>query len=129
METTATASANLVAAAGLKTWFPSGNRWLGRRTWLRAVDGVDIAIRRGEIVGIVGESGSGKTTLGRSLLRLVEPSEGTLHFDGVDLLALRRNEMRAMRRRIPRHVHTLDAETDNGHPLSHQEVSLTCHIT
>lgn len=91
---------NLLAVNGLKTWFPTGNRWLGRRTWLRAVDGVDFTLRRGEIVGVVGESGSGKTTLGRSLLRLVEPTAGSVRFDGVDLLALRRDEMRPMRRRM-----------------------------
>lgn len=90
----------VLAVSGLKTWFPTGNRWLGRRTWLRAVDGVDFTLRRGEIVGVVGESGSGKTTLGRSLLRLVEPTAGGICFDGVDLLALRRNEMRRMRRRM-----------------------------
>ena len=100
MATTATAPAHLLAATGLKTWFPTGNRWLRTRRWLRAVDGVDISIRRDEIVGIVGESGSGKTTLGRSLLRLVEPTAGSVCFDGVDLLSLRRDEMRAMRRRM-----------------------------
>ncbi len=100
MATAPAAPANLLSATGLKTWFPTGNRWLGPRTWIRAVDGVDLTLRRGEIVGIVGESGSGKTTLGRSLLRLVEPSEGTLHFDGVDLLRLPRNAMRGMRRRM-----------------------------
>ncbi len=90
----------LLAVSGLKTWFPTGNRWLGRRGWLRAVDGVDFTLRRGEIVGVVGESGSGKTTLGRSLLRLIEPTAGSICFDGVDLLTLRRDEMRAIRRRM-----------------------------
>lgn len=100
MAATATAPPDLLAATGLKTWFPTGNRWFGRRRWLRAVDGVDLSIRRGEIVGIVGESGSGKTTLGRSLLRLIEPTAGGVSFDGVDLLSLRRDAMRAMRRRM-----------------------------
>ena len=100
MATAPATTTNLLAVSGLKTWFPTGNRWLGRRTWLRAVDGVDFTIRRGEIIGIVGESGSGKTTLGRSLLRLVEPTAGSVCFDGVDLLSLRRDGMRAMRRRM-----------------------------
>lgn len=90
----------LLVARGLATHFPLGSRWFGEREWIRAVDGVDLTIGRGEILGLVGESGSGKTTLGRSVLRLIEPTAGRIRFDGIDLLPLRGRELRAMRRRM-----------------------------
>lgn len=64
------------------------------------VDDVSFDIRRGETLGLVGESGSGKSTVARMLLRLIEPSAGTIHFDGVDLLRAKRHDLRVMRRRM-----------------------------
>jgi oligopeptide/dipeptide ABC transporter ATP-binding protein len=84
----------------LSTHFATGSRWTGRRGVIRAVDGVDLAVGRGEIVALVGESGSGKTTLGRSILRLVEPTAGRIVFDGEDVRTLRGARLRAMRRRM-----------------------------
>jgi oligopeptide transport system ATP-binding protein len=65
-----------------------------------AVDGVELAVWKGETVGIVGESGSGKTTLARSLLRLVEPDSGSIRFDGIDVTAANRTELTQVRRRM-----------------------------
>ncbi len=72
---------------------------LTRRTRIPAVDGVDVDVREGEVVGLVGPNGAGKSTLGRLLLRLLEPDAGTIELEGADLLALRGAELRAMRRR------------------------------
>lgn len=90
----------LLSVRGLKTYFPLGQGWTGRRDFVRAVDGVDFDIRRGEVLGLVGESGSGKTTLGRSVVRLVEPTEGSIQFDGGDFLQLTGKELRRARRRL-----------------------------
>ena len=67
---------------------------------LHAVDGVSFDLERGKTLGIVGESGCGKTTIGRAILRLVEPTSGSVIFDGVDILKLNKPEMRHMRRNM-----------------------------
>jgi oligopeptide/dipeptide ABC transporter ATP-binding protein len=85
----------LVSARGLEVHFPLR----AGKGVLRAVDGVDLDIYRGETLGLVGESGCGKSTLGNALLRLVPPTAGTVTFDGIDLTSLGRREMRGMRRR------------------------------
>ncbi|MDR0358709.1 MAG: ABC transporter ATP-binding protein [bacterium] len=67
---------------------------------VKAVDGVDLAIQRGEVLGIIGESGSGKTTLGRAVMRLVKPTGGSIRFDSTDLTGLSAREFRQRQRQI-----------------------------
>src|SRR5690349_8492784 len=67
---------------------------------VKAVDGVTFQVRRGETLGLVGESGCGKSTTGRAMIRLREPTEGKVSFDGIELGKLKTNELRKMRRRM-----------------------------
>ncbi|HEY6074540.1 MAG TPA: dipeptide ABC transporter ATP-binding protein [Anaerolineales bacterium] len=66
--------------------------------WVKAVDDVSFTVRKGETLGLVGESGCGKTTVGRSMLRLIEPTSGSVHFEGRDVLKLRGNDLKKVRR-------------------------------
>jgi len=89
----------LVEVTDVRKHFPVGRGLFGRpRAVVRAVDGVSLAIRAGETLGLVGESGCGKSTLGRLILRLIEPTAGDVRFEGRSLLALRPRELRAVRR-------------------------------
>ncbi len=88
----------LVEARGVTVWFPQGKSFFGRpKRFIKAVTGADLAIRRGESLGVVGESGSGKTTLGLALLRL-QHSRGEIVFDGQTLSAMRQRQVRDLRR-------------------------------
>jgi oligopeptide transport system ATP-binding protein len=96
-----TAGNNLVEAEDLKIYFPIFGGFFQRKVGdVRAVDGVSFEIRKGETLGLVGESGCGKSTTGRALIRLREATGGTVRFDGKDLAALSRDELRRMRRRM-----------------------------
>jgi ABC-type glutathione transport system ATPase component len=89
----------LLEIRNLTKVFPHGESLFGgkARGEVRAVDDVSLDIHAGETLGLVGESGSGKSTLGRLILRLIEPTSGTVRFEGRDLLAARRGEMRSLR--------------------------------
>jgi oligopeptide/dipeptide ABC transporter ATP-binding protein len=91
----------LVSARGLEVHFPIRSGGLRRRQTgaVRAVDGVDLDVLRGETLGLVGESGCGKSTLGNTLLRLVEPTGGRIEFAGTDITRLSGRGLRDLRRR------------------------------
>ena len=90
----------LVKLTGLYKEFVTPVGFLKPRRSMMAVRGVSLAIAKGATVGVVGESGCGKSTLARLVLRLLEPTGGTVSFDGTDLTALKPQAMRAMRRRM-----------------------------
>jgi peptide/nickel transport system ATP-binding protein len=92
----------LVHVEDLKLYFPIKSGLLFDRHVgdIRAVDGISLTIERGETMGLVGESGSGKTTAGRTILRLYEPTEGRIVFDGREITHLKESELRPLRRRM-----------------------------
>src|SRR6266700_763989 len=92
----------LLEVKGLQMHFPVTegiiiNRKVGD---VKAVDGIDFSVRRGETLGLVGESGCGKTTTGRCILRLERPTGGEILYDGVDVATMERRQLQALRRRI-----------------------------
>ncbi len=91
----------LLKVTNLKTHFPIRKGLLSHVTGqVYAVDGVSFEIKRGETFGLVGESGCGKTTVGKTVLRLIEPTEGSLEFEGRDIIHITKEEMRQLRQRM-----------------------------
>ena len=100
-ETRAQHGDELLRVEGLKVHFSETGGFLRPKgAPVRAVDGVSFSIDRGETLGLVGESGCGKTTVGRTILRLYDPTEGSIVFDGVDVAELSGADLRRMRRRM-----------------------------
>ena len=92
---------DLVQVKNLVKYFPVRGGILQRIVaWVQAVDDVSFNIREGETIGLVGESGCGKTTVGRTLLRLIEPTAGSVFLDGQDVFKLRAAELKIMRRNM-----------------------------
>ncbi len=91
----------LLEVRNLRKWFPIRRGVFGKTVaQVRAVDGVDLSLDAGSALGLVGESGCGKTTLGRCLLRLIEPSTGSVVLDGTDVMQLKGGSLRTFRRHM-----------------------------
>ncbi len=100
-ETTKPQVNELIKVQNLKKYFPVRAGLLQRVVaHVQAVDDVSFVVREGETLGLVGESGCGKTTVGRTMLRLIEPTAGAVEFDGQDVLKLRGNDLKKMRRNM-----------------------------
>lgn len=138
----------LIEIRNLTKVFPHGSAAFGTKTdgGVRAVDDVSLDIHAGETLGLVGESGSGKSTLGRLILRLIEPTSGTILLEGRNLLTVNQSEMRSLRRDLqiifqdpfasldprfrvediiaePLVIHGMQKENREGHDFSRAETT------
>ena len=91
---------NLVEVEDLRVHYRTGAGVFAAKQKVKALDGVSLTIAKGETLGLVGESGCGKSTLGRAILRLTEPTAGSLRFDGQEMTSLGSGELRKLRRRM-----------------------------
>lgn len=99
LEQAAAPSEVVLKGSSIRKYFPV-NAGLGKKKYVKAVDGVDIELHRGEIYGLVGETGCGKSTLGRTLMLLTQPTEGSIEVLGKDITRLKGQEMKDMRRKL-----------------------------
>ncbi|GIN86137.1 peptide ABC transporter ATP-binding protein [Heyndrickxia sporothermodurans] len=94
-------STALLKVTDLKTYFPINNGILKKSTgFVKAVDGISFSLTKGETLGLVGESGCGKSTTGRSILRLIEPTSGSVKYKGVEVTTLKKNDLRKIRKNM-----------------------------
>lgn len=91
---------NLLEVKGLKQYYQVSGSKFGEKAYVKAVDGVDFEVRRGEVLGIVGESGCGKSTLGKSICKLIEPTEGSVILDGEEISHYSSKQMRPIRKKV-----------------------------
>jgi peptide/nickel transport system ATP-binding protein len=95
------AETNLLEVRRVSKYFPMGGGMMSKsKTRLRAVDDVSLSVRKGESFGLVGESGCGKTTLGRLIIRLIQPSQGQIIFNGQDITQMSRGQLRPLRSKM-----------------------------
>ena len=90
----------LMKVRGLVKWFPVKKWFFEKKAYVKAVDDVSFEIYKGETLGIAGESGCGKSTLLRTVLRLIEPTKGTLEYDGKDITRMKKKELRPLRKHM-----------------------------
>lgn len=96
-----TGAGNLIEVKQLKKYFPVRGGLLQHVVaWVQAVDDISFDIKEGETIGLVGESGCGKTTVGRTILRLIEPTSGSVSFNGVDIARLKGKKLKEIRRNM-----------------------------
>ena len=86
----------LISAKGLKKYFPVSSFLGGKKKYVRAVDGIDLDIHKGETFGLVGESGCGKSTLGKTLIRMYEPDAGKIYYKGEDITGKNANKLKSV---------------------------------
>ncbi len=91
---------NLLVVRGLKQYYPVKGGMGKEPSYVKAVDNVDFEVRRGEVFGIVGESGCGKSTLGKSICKLIEPTEGSIVLDGEEISKYTPKQMRPVRKKV-----------------------------
>ena len=90
---------NLLVVRGLKQYYPVKGGLGKEPSYVKAVDNVDFEVRRGEVFGIVGESGCGKSTLGKSICKLIEPTDGSIVLDGEEIAKYTPKQMRPIRKK------------------------------